>query len=401
MIKLTPIKKRIITYSLIIILSFIYLYFGHRYTATNLDIFNTDQGILSVRGEIVKIVKTESITNPYYEGTGIKAEPDKIIHFDCMVKSGEQKGEKIRGIQLIDGYMSKVKTPISEGDSVYLYRSTDGEYADEWIFHDFDRFGGIVGLSIFFFIALLIFGRTKGLNTIISLALTCASVIWVFIPAVLTGKNVYLWAILTCLFSITTTIIIVYDINKKSITAALGCFSGVIVAGIFSVIMDKLLHLSGMLNSESFYLVDLKIDIRAIIFAAIIIGSMGAIMDTGISIASSLWEVREKAESITSSDLIQSGFTIGKDMLGTMSNTLVLAYIGSSLSTILLLIVYSATPMELLNRESVIVEMLQSLIGIIAILATIPLTSAICGMIYGGKNEDMYLIVHKKEFEEE
>ena len=77
-----------------------------------------------------------------------------------------------------------------------------------------------------------------------------------------------------------------------------------------------------------------------------------------------------------------------------MSNTLILAYIGSSLSVILVLIIYSATPLELLNRERVIVELLQSLVGIIAILATIPLTSVICGLFYGGKNESMYLLLH-------
>ncbi len=124
---------------------------------------------------------------------------------------------------------------------------------------------------------------------------------------------------------------------------------------------------------------------------------MGAIMDISISISSALFEVREKAESIIPTDLIKSGFNIGRDILGTMSNTLILAYIGSSLSVILVLIIYSASPLELLNRERVIVELLQSLVGIIAILGTIPLTSVICGLFYGGKNENMYLLLHEND----
>jgi len=269
------------------------------------------------------------------------------------------------------------------------------------MFADFNRFDKIIVLAVVFFIALIIFGRFQGFNTIVSLSLTCAAVICVFIPAVLNGKNIYLWSILTCIFIIVMTLIVIYGINKKSIGAALGCFAGVGLAGILTLIMDKILNLTGYVSSDSYQLTMLGIDIRAIIFGAIIIGAMGAIMDIAISISSSLFEVREKAESIIPSELIRSGFTIGRDILGTMSNTLVLAYIGSSLSVILVLAVYSPNPLELLNRERIIVELLQSLVGIMAILGTIPLTAVLCSFLYGGKNEDNYLIVKKFHEEEE
>lgn len=389
-------KKRLFTYILTVILSLAYIFGCGSYVSGGLKLFN-DNGNLSVKATITKISRSEEIPNPYVA----EAEPDTLIHFNAQLKSGEHKGENVKALQLIDGYMKNVTHSVKKGDSVYLYYATDGEYAGSWMFADFNRFDKIIVLAVVFFIALIIFGRFQGFNTIVSLSLTCAAVICVFIPAVLNGKNIYLWSILTCIFTIVMTLIVVYGINKKSIGAALGCFAGVGLAGILTLIMDKILNLTGYVSSDSYQLTMLGIDIRAIIFGAIIIGAMGAIMDIAISISSSLFEVREKAESIIPSELIRSGFTIGRDILGTMSNTLVLAYIGSSLSVILVLAVYSPNPLELLNRERIIVELLQSLVGIMAILGTIPLTAVLCSFLYGGKNEDNYLIVKKFHEEEE
>lgn len=395
------IKTRIISYILTIILSTAFLYFGHLYTAKNLTLFENSGETYSKRVKITKITNTEESIDQYLLDAGIQSQPDIKINFEAKVLNGENKGEKIKAVQLIDGYMSKVSRPVEKGNTVYLYYSTEGDYAGTWMFADYDRLGKIIILLLLFFVALIIFGRFQGINTIISLSLTCLSVLWVFIPAVLTGKNIYLWSILTCVYSIIVTLIIVYGIDKKSICATLGCSSGILIAGVLTLIMDKVMSLTGFVNQDCYYLTEMNINLRALIFGAILIGAMGAIMDISISISSSLYEVRDKAESITISDLIGSGFTIGRDILGTMSNTLVLAYIGSSLSVILVLCIYSASILELLNRERIIVELLQSLVGIIAILGTIPLTSIICGFIYRGKNEDNYLIVHKDRFESE
>lgn len=107
-------------------------------------------------------------------------------------------------------------------------------------------------------------------------------------------------------------------------------------------------------------------------------------MDVAVSISSSLKEVYEKSkeENKNFKTLMKSGITIGRDMMGTMSNTLVMAYIGNSLSTTLLIIVYSGSIIELFNREMIIVEILQILIGSFGLLLTIPFSSFICSKIY-------------------
>ena len=161
---------------------------------------------------------------------------------------------------------------------------------------------------------------------------------------------------------------------------------GVLVSGVLITFMDKLLKLTGFVSEESLYLLRINtkhpIDLKAIIFAAILIGAIGAIMDVSMSIAASLAEMQEKLEYTPFSMLVKSGIAIGKDIMGTMANTLILAYIGSSLSVVLLLVSYNSSLLELLNKEMIVVEILQALVGSIGILFTMPLTSLVCGYLY-------------------
>ncbi len=255
-----------------------------------------------------------------------------------------------------------------------------------WDFAEYIRTDNIILLGIVFLILLILFGGIKGVNTIVSLLFTCLAVFFVFIPSVLSGHNIYVWSIITCLFTIVMTLLIVNGANKKSIAAMSGCFIGVLIAGVLTIFMSRVLMLTGMVNEEAVYITMIDsskpIDLKAIIFAAIIIGAMGAVMDVAMSVSSSLYELYRKANVKSVKSLIGSGFSIGRDIMGTMANTLVLAYIGSSLSTVLLLVTYNTSYTELFNREMVIVEILQSLVGSMGILAAIPLTSVICGVFY-------------------
>jgi uncharacterized membrane protein len=150
--------------------------------------------------------------------------------------------------------------------------------------------------------------------------------------------------------------------------------------------MDKVLFLTGIVDEHSRYLSNLPletpINLRAIIFAGIIIGAMGAIMDVAMSISSALWEVKEKAGKIKFETLFRSGLTIGRDIMGSMANTLILAYIGTSLSVVLLLSVYSDSLSSLFNMEMIAVEILQALAGSFGILFAMPLTAFFCAKIY-------------------
>ena len=164
------------------------------------------------------------------------------------------------------------------------------------------------------------------------------------------------------------------------------CSAGILFAGVLTLVLSAAMRLSGMASQEAIYLADLAtrnpVDLKAVVFAAILIGAMGAIMDVAMSLASALWELREKAAAPSFRMLMKSGMNIGRDMMSTMANTLVLAYIGSSLATVLLLTAYSASVEGLLNREMIVTEVLQAVIGSMAILVTIPLTSLAASAVY-------------------
>ena len=160
------------------------------------------------------------------------------------------------------------------------------------------------------------------------------------------------------------------------------------LAGILTVIMDQSMMLTGVLDENSVILHGLKpenpLDLRAIIFASIIIGAVGAIMDVSISIAAALAELKEKVPDIGFKELLQSGMTISRDIMGTMANTLILAYIGGFMSGVLLMVAYNSSMLDLFNREMIVVECLQSLVGSLGILMTLPFTSLICAVLFRG-----------------
>ena len=105
-------------------------------------------------------------------------------------------------------------------------------------------------------------------------------------------------------------------------------------------------------------------------------------MDVAISIASSLFEFCKEVKDVTFKKSLTSGLIIGKDIMGTMTNTLILAYIGSSLTTILLLLMYGGDFSEILSKEIISTELLQSLAGSIGMLLTIPITAIIASYLY-------------------
>jgi uncharacterized membrane protein len=305
---------------------------------------------------------------------------DKII-FESKITEGKLKGELITAEQTFSPLLMDRSKEVEKGDYIILVNNDIG-----WFFGGYVRTDRLLGLGLTFVICLLLFGCKKGFNTILSLGLTCAAVFVFFIPAIIKKKNIYLMSLLVCAYTIAMTLLIVIGFNKKSLASVAGCISGVIVAGIIAVIMDKLLYLTGIVDEHSRYLVnlpgDIDLDLRAIIFAGIIIGAMGAIMDVAISISSSLWEVKEKANIIKFKELFRSGLNIGRDIMGSMANTLILAYIGSSLTIVLLLSIYSGSFLSLFNSEMIAVEILQALAGSLGILFAMPLTAFYCSVIY-------------------
>ncbi|WMJ23050.1 YibE/F family protein [Paludicola sp. MB14-C6] len=378
--------KDIIIYCITIAFSIAFIVIGNRFCDTS----KYRAKVQKIETHTAKITKITDVTlDEYSIGEGV-TNVDKTIHFNAILKSGKNKGQTISAIQTIDGMMATNPKDVEEGDNIILsYLSLNNNESMEWVFEDYHRSNALIWLCIAFFVLVLLFGKIKGVNTIISLAFTCLSIFAVFIPAILTGYNIYTLANIICIFIIIMTLLIVNGANKKSLVAGIGCVGGVAVTGLLTLFMSKIMLLTGAVDQEAMFLLLLNeenpIDLRAIIYAAILIGALGATMDVSMSIASALFELNEKVQDRSFHSLVKSGFAIGRDIMGTMANTLILAYIGSSLAIVLLLTANTGSLLSLFNREMIVVEILQSLVGSLGILFTIPITSILAGYIYHKK----------------
>ena len=376
-------NKNTLIYLSTITVSLVLLILGNKITTRDLSLLKGMEGVTAEKAQVIKIIKVNSVQ---YNLGGENLEEGKEIVFSAQILSGKHRSQQVMAVQSTDPFTGVPLKEVEAGDKVVLYRldNQDSEY--DYVLGEYLRTNLLMVLGLVFFLLLLLFGRFKGFNTILSLIFTGIAIFAVFIPAVLQGFNIYFWSIITCVFIIIMTLLIIYGANKKSLAAGIGCIVGILISGILTLIMNKALHLTGLVNEESLYIIRMNsqnpIDLKAIIFAAIIIGAVGAIMDMSMSLASALSELHEKLEYSPFTLLVKSGMSIGRDMMGTMTSTLILAYIGSSLSAVLLLVSYNSSVLELLNKEIIVVEVLQALVGSIGILFTIPLTSLVCGYLY-------------------
>lgn len=221
------------------------------------------------------------------------------------------------------------------------------------------------------------------------LILTATLLLFVFLPLVFNGKNIILTSTLMALIALSVSFSLVSGFNQKTLASILGTMCGIIVAGSIAAIFSKVCHIS-VINldkgTELAYISnDYGFDINGLMYAGILIASLGAIMDVAMSIASSMFEIVRITPNISFKDLYKSGMNIGKDIMGTMTNTLILAFIGSSFSLILLLYGYHMTYMQISNLPFIAVEVVRGISGSIGIVLTVPFTALFAGMLYKKK----------------
>ena len=250
----------------------------------------------------------------------------------------------------------------------------------------------VLYILIFLFVfVLIVVGRIKGLMALISLIITGLLIAFFMLPLMFKGYSPILLAIITATIVIFLSLMLIGGFNKKSLAAVIGTSAGVVIAGIISLISGKLAHLTGITGEASEQLVyivsDFPINIKGIMFAGIIISSLGAVMDVGMSIASVIFEIHNKAPELNKAELFKSGMNVGKDIMGTMANTLILAFAGCSLSIMILLMAYNMPYFRAINLNTVSTEIIQGLSGTIGLVLTVPITSLISALFIENKQK--------------
>lgn len=281
---------------------------------------------------------------------------------------------------------------LKAGDMVYAYGIYEnGELSVDAISY-YDKTPWIIVIAIIYGALIVIIGGKKGIKALIGLVITVALIFKVLVPAIINGFNPILITIIICSIIIFLTFLIVSGFNKKTSVAIIGTIAGIIMAGLIGVFFGNAMRLTGINEHArmiSTAIPDNKemLDFKGIMLSAIMISALGACMDVGMSIASAIAELKEKKPDLTSKELFKSGMNIGKDVMGTMTNTLILAYTGSALLCILLYNINSFDLPFIINAEDITVEILKSLSGSIGLVCTIPLTALFGGIIIGKINQ--------------
>ena len=244
----------------------------------------------------------------------------------------------------------------------------------------------VYALIVIFAAALIIVGKKNGFKALITLGITVGLIFGIFLPCIIQGFNPILLALAVCSAATVITLFIISGNNKKTYTAIMGTIGGVIIAGLFAYSAGKILMLTGLGNEDAQLLAFIpqhrKIDYQGLLFAGIMIGALGAVMDVAMSISSAMWEIISVSPGISKKQLIKSGMNIGRDIIGSMSNTLILAYVSTSIPVLLLFILFSNGFTEIINLELLASEVLRAVAGSIGLICTIPITVRLVGRFH-------------------
>jgi uncharacterized membrane protein len=308
------------------------------------------------------------ITDNKFNGTVLNIKYDMSYYFDASLSSD----------------------PLKKGDDVLISLYIEnGKIVDQNIL-GVNRQNHFIYIAIIFIIGIIAIGGLKGVKALIGLVITLTAVFFVMIPQLYKGSNPMLVTVFSSIFVITSTFLIIGGFSKKTLGAIIGTSCGIIVAGIIALLFGKLMLLSGI-GEEALMLsaVDnsAKFSFKGLMFAGIIIGALGACMDIGMSIASAIENLKRENPEMTVGKLIKSGMNIGRDSMATMVNTLILAYVGGSLTIILIYLGFDYKLFEVLNQESISKEILRAMAGSIGLICTIPFTTIASALLMGKRDE--------------
>lgn len=281
------------------------------------------------------------------------------------------------------------------GDKVLLLLDLedDGTIKAGYI-SDYSRDGYLLALAIIFGICLLIIGKSKGLKAILTLILTVFAVIMILLPGIIKGYDPVWITVLIAVAVTAITLFAISGINKKTFAALIGATGGVIMAGICASTVITLARLNGLSDEEAQMLQylpqEINFNFQGLLFAGMIIGALGAIMDVGISIASAVQEVHEANPKLNRWQLFRAGLNVGRDVIGTMSNTLILAYTGGSLPLLLLIVAYDQPWISVINLEIISIEVVRALSGSIGLTLAIPLTAFVAAYFLKRNEEGVH-----------
>lgn len=329
-----------------------------------------------------------------YDTEGKTFEKARVVDIveDNETESGNQIGNQIVSLELLTGDY-KGNTVEAVSSSSYLYgahcevgmrviaevnESDDSLYVT--VFSQ-DRMWILYAIVFLFLVTLCIIGGRQGFNSAIALVFTFVCIVFLFLPMIYRGISPVLAAAAVAVLTTFVTMYLIGGLSSKSITSMIGTVAGVGISAVLAVVFGKIAGISGynVSDIEQLEYVGQMTNVRIgeLLYAGILISALGAVMDVAMSVASTISEIHFRNPQLSRKELFTSGIRVGKDMMGTMSNTLILAFTGSSINTLVFMYVYGYGIVQITNMYSIGIEIIQGIASTMGVILTVPIVSVI------------------------
>ena len=331
-----------------------------------------------------------------------KAEVVDIIK-DNETESGNQIGDQVVSLKLLSGDY-KGNTVEAVSSSSYLYGAhcevgmrviAEVNESDDSLYvtvYSQDRTWMLYAIVLLFLITLCIIGGRQGLNSAVALVFTFVCIVFLFLPMIYRGISPIFAAVVVAVLTTFVTMYLIGGLSSKSVTSMIGTVAGVGISAVLAVLFGRLTGISGynVSDIEQLEYVGQMTDVRIgeLLYAGILISALGAVMDVAMSVASTISEIHYRNPELSRKELFTSGIRVGKDMMGTMSNTLILAFTGSSINTLVFMYVYGYASTQITNMYSIGIEVIQGISSTMGVILTVPIVSVICAWHLKTKKRD-------------
>ena len=353
-----------------------------------------DIGLAKI-GDTVEVVESQTATGgtafhlspgndpPYLEGRVIrklKVPKELAAPQDLEVRLGSGK--------LIS--VSDDNRRFNVGDNIEIYPTLGP--GNEFIFYasDFIRRTPIVILIVVFVVIAGIVGRGKGLRAVLGMAFSLAVIILAMVPAIVSGTNPVLVAVLGASAILASSVYFVHGFNWTASSALVATIAAAIVTLLLAVGFSSLAKLTGLGAEEGVYIMQaaqqagIDLNLRGLLIAGILIGSLGALVDSTVAQAAVVRELSNLNPKLTWQQLYKSAMSVGFDHIGSLVNTLVLANVGSSLPLWVLFTLGQTSFTRVLNLELVASEIVHALVGSIGLILAVPLATLLAAFVFRG-----------------
>ncbi len=298
-------------------------------------------------------------------------------NLECTVVNFELTGDRTGETYTQDFSDSDSQPSFSRGDRVFI-AVNDFEGTPSFQYLDRDRRPLVIGVTLLFSLAVIALARMRGLYALIGLFLSVVVLLGFIFPSVVAGRDSVLVALVGGGAIALISLYVTHGPNRLTHVSAIGAFGALSVTLVLSWLVVELARFSGLAEEESFYLLALPdIDLKGLLLAGIVLGTIGALDDVTVTQTSAVWEISKANPELQATDLFAAGLRVGRDHIASTVNTLLLAYAGASMP---LLILYTLSAQRIgfvVSSEVITIEIVRTLVGSLGLVAAVPLTTYI------------------------